>query len=105
MQHPTVNTLKKYSETPEFTHETVPQKLLNLHDTKPGVWGRIVVISGQLDYIIPEEAVHITLSPERTAWIKPGQPHKVALRGPVCFKVEFFRAAPDYSTRLPNDTA
>jgi len=82
----------KYTETRVFTERDIPEKLLNLHDTKPGVWGRIVVIEGALDYFIPgppEQLFH--LDRNKAGVIRPAELHRVAPDGAVRFKVEFFR--------------
>ena len=42
----------KYFESEVFTEESVPERLKTLHDTKPGVWARIVVLEGRLDYVV-----------------------------------------------------
>ena len=85
--------VRKYSETTVFTEKSVPEKLLRLHDTKPGVWGRIVVLEGELDYIVPGPPERrARLSPERRGVIRPTELHRVAPVGPVRFKVEFLKA-------------
>ncbi|MCY4384697.1 MAG: DUF1971 domain-containing protein [Nitrospinae bacterium] len=84
--------LVKYFESKIFTEKTVPEKLLTLHDTKPGVWARIVVLEGSLDYVV-------TGAPERNrrldtgdvGIIRPTEPHRVELLGMVRFQVEFYR--------------
>ena len=84
--------VRKYSETTVFTEKSIPEKLLLLHDTKPGVWGRIVVLEGQLDYIVlgpPERRAR--LCPDRCGVIRPTELHRVALVGAVRFKVEFLK--------------
>ncbi|MFC2953340.1 DUF1971 domain-containing protein [Marinicaulis aureus] len=86
--------LVKYGGTPVFTEKTVPVKLLRAHDTKPGVWGNLVVLDGALDYVIPGP-------PEETARIKAGDSgiiepevkHYVRPLGPVSFHVDFYRTA------------
>lgn len=45
--------IAKYSETPVFSEETTPSKLTSVHDTKQGVWGKLVVLAGEIDYIVP----------------------------------------------------
>ena len=81
----------KYAETPVFTEATAPAKLLSLHDTKPDVWGRIVVLEGALDYIIPgPPEQQLRLTPELSGVIRPAEPHRVAPVGAVRFKVEFY---------------
>ena len=85
--------VEKYAETPVFTEVSVPAKLLLLHDTKPGVWGRIVVLDGTLDYVVPgppERAFR--LRPNCCGIIRPAELHRVAPVGPVRFKVEFLKA-------------
>jgi len=82
----------KYAETPIFTKETVPQKLINLHDTKAGVWGRLVVLEGSLDYIIegpPQITQHIDT--HSIGIIEPTVLHRVEIVKPVKFKVEFLK--------------
>ena len=75
-----------------FTETSVPKKLLGLDDNKPGVWGRIVVIQGQLDYIIPgSPEQRYRLSPEQYGIIRPTELHRVELVGNVRFKVEFLK--------------
>lgn len=84
--------VRKYAETPVFTETSVPKKLLDLHDTKPGVWGRIVVLEGQLDYFIPGSPdQQYRLSIEQYGIIRPAELHRVAPVGPVRFKVEFLK--------------
>jgi len=87
------NGLTKYSETSVFTHETVPKNLTEDHNTKAGVWGRLVVIEGALDYVVPgppEEIIHVLAGDY--AIIEPTLIHFVRIIGPVSFRVEFYRA-------------
>ena len=85
--------LVKYFESEVFTEKTAPERLLTLHDTKPGVWARIVVLEGCLDYVVPG-------LPERNrrletgdyGVIRPTEPHRVELLGKVSFKLEFLGA-------------
>ncbi|MDF1720728.1 MAG: DUF1971 domain-containing protein [Minwuia sp.] len=82
--------LKKHGETKVFTAETVPAALLSQHDTKPGVWGKLMVLDGALDYVLtgpPEVAQRVEAG--GFAVIEPTVLHRVGLVGPVSFKVEF----------------
>lgn len=83
-----------YRKTPVFTQETIPQALLNQHNTKAGCWGKIWVISGQLIYRIltnpPEEHELTSTSP---GIVEPQIPHHVTPCGPVEFYVEFYAEA------------
>jgi len=84
--------VSKYSETPEFTQDTVPEKLTKHHDTKDGTWGRLVVLEGALTYVVPgppEERQDVI--PGSPAIIEPKLLHYVAIDGPVRFKVEFLK--------------
>jgi tellurite resistance-related uncharacterized protein len=35
-----------YKKTPEFDETSIPKGLLKAHQTKDGVWGKIVVLEG-----------------------------------------------------------
>jgi tellurite resistance-related uncharacterized protein len=81
-----------YKSTPDFTEDTVPAGLLRSHTTAAGVWARINVLEGSLQYHIyePESEKHL-LEPGRFGIIEPQVPHEVGILGPVRFRVEFFR--------------
>ena len=85
--------LEKYAETPVFSEATVPEKLTSLHDTKAGTWGRLMVLSGALEYVIQGSSPsRRRIGAGETGIIEPEVPHRVGLIGPVTFKVEFHRA-------------
>lgn len=87
------NDIVAYQRTPEFTEQSVPAGLLHSHSTKPGVWGKIVVVEGTLTYRILEPAVEeLLLSPELQGVVEPTIKHEVAPQGSVKFYVEFYRA-------------
>ena len=71
--------------------KTVPKGLLKAHQTKAGVWGKIVILEGELEYRInePHEEV-IILDIERFGVVEPTVLHEVKPDGPVKFYVEFF---------------
>ena len=84
--------LEKYGETPVFTTETVPAKLTSDHNTKAGVWGKLVVFEGALDYIVagpPESATRVAAG--AFAVIEPEVLHRVRLDPGTRFQVEFHR--------------
>tara|TARA_B110000014_G_C19739301_1_gene385710 strand:- start:244 stop:519 length:276 start_codon:yes stop_codon:yes gene_type:complete len=81
-----------YKKTPVFTENTVPAGLLNDHNTKEGVWGKIVIESGLLEYTIQEpEYEIIQLSPNKHGVVEPLIKHHIKPLGPVNFYVEFYR--------------
>ena len=86
--------------TPVFDEHSVPAGLLAAHRVSEGVWGRLVVFSGQLDFVFEDvtRAAVRNQSQRRTVGagdvqvIPPGEPHHVEVDGPVEFHVEFHRA-------------
>ena len=84
--------VEHYRSTPTFNETSVPKALLKRHATASGVWGRIVVAHGELDYVVEgAQPCYQVLSPSRSGIIVPGLIHRVALRGSVCFRIEFLR--------------
>ncbi len=84
--------LIKYGGTAVFTEKTVPAKLTSAHDTKPGVWGKLVVLEGALDYVVPgppEERRRIIAG--GFGVIEPEVRHYVTPVGAVSFRVDFYR--------------
>ncbi len=81
-----------YKRTPEFNGHSIPAGLLKDHNTKEGVWGKIVILKGQLEYTIQEPSVEVLeLTPERFGVVEPTIRHHIAPIGDVSFYVEFFR--------------
>jgi tellurite resistance-related uncharacterized protein len=86
------NHVAPYKRTPEFTEATVPNGLLHEHQTKDGVWGKIVVLEGQLQYSISEPMPEVILLDAHTyGVVEPTMRHAVKPLGPVRFYVEFHR--------------
>ncbi|MCO4747398.1 MAG: DUF1971 domain-containing protein [Proteobacteria bacterium] len=76
-----------------FTEHTIPAGLLRAHNTKKGVWARIVVEEGHLRYRIRDGlGGEFLLEPGHLIGIVPPEViHEVALDGPVVFVVQFCR--------------
>lgn len=84
--------LVQYKSVGPFTETTVPAGLLRRHTLKPRVWGRIVVLEGQLLYVIEREPeVLFVLGPGEPGIVRPEEPHRVEPDGSVRFQVEFLR--------------
>ena len=84
--------VSNYKSTPEFTQDTVPEGLLNAHQTKAGTWGLIVVLEGELEYrILEPETEDILLNSEKPGVVEPTVLHEVKPRGEVRFRVDFYR--------------
>lgn len=82
--------VQPYKKTPEFVEDTIPAALLGRHNTKEGVWGKLVVLEGALQYFIEDDAP-ILLTPETFGVVEPTIWHRVAPEGKVRFYVEFHR--------------
>lgn len=81
-----------YKKTPEFTEASVPAGLLKAHQTKADVWGKIVVLAGELEYTINEPVKEVILLNEHThGVVEPQILHQVKPLGAVRFYVEFYR--------------
>jgi tellurite resistance-related uncharacterized protein len=63
--------------------------------TKAGVWARIVVEAGQLEYTIEEGRRTFVLTPESAGVAPPQAPHHVRPLGSVRFYVVFLDAPAD----------
>jgi tellurite resistance-related uncharacterized protein len=83
--------VRAYHRTPLFDETTVPDGLRRDHRTKPGVWGVINVVSGELLYRVAATGTETTLSPGAPGIIEPELLHSVTPLGPVSFYVEFWR--------------
>lgn len=84
--------VEKYAESPLFNEDTVPSKLTSNHDLKAGVWGKICVITGALEYNVPGDPAHTrVIKAGGHAIIEPEQVHFVTPVGQVEFSVEFYR--------------
>jgi tellurite methyltransferase len=82
--------LVAYKQTPDFTETTTPKGLLKDHSTKAGVWGRIKVKQGLLDYrLITGQTFELDSSTEGI--VVPTLMHHVSPRGTALFCVEFYR--------------
>lgn len=84
--------------TDTFDAATVPAGLLRAHRVAEGVWGRLVVHAGQLDFVFEDQpAEPIAVGAGGTLVIPPGRPHHLVIDGSVRFAVEF------YSARMPSN--
>jgi len=80
-----------YKRTPEFDESSIPTGLLNNHQTKEGVWGKIVVLSGKLLYTIQDPFEEILLDSDKYGVVEPTVLHQVKPMGQVSFFVEFYQ--------------
>ncbi len=81
-----------YKRTPEFDELSIPGGLLKEHTTKEGVWGRIVVLEGRLQYTINEPVQEVVILDQHAYDIvEPAVRHEVKPLGKVRFYVEFLK--------------
>jgi tellurite resistance-related uncharacterized protein len=80
-----------YKRTPSFTEQTTPAGLLRDHRTKAGVWARVVVEEGKLEYVCGRGG--FVLQPGIIGIVEPEMPHHVRALGRVRFHVVFMREA------------
>ncbi len=81
-----------YARTATFSARSIPGNLRKSHRTKPGTWGKIVILEGRLRYRILEPEVRdLELSPDCPGLVEPQVPHEVEALGDVRFYVEFYR--------------
>ena len=86
------NNVTPYKRTPEFDELSVPNGLLHEHQTKESVWGKIVVLEGQLQYTINEPDKEVVILDVNTIGVvEPEIRHEVKPLGKVRFYVEFHR--------------
>ncbi|HKU40198.1 MAG TPA: DUF3565 domain-containing protein [Polyangiales bacterium] len=83
--------VNEYKRTAEFTEQTIPKGLLKDHTTQAGVWARIVVREGALEYSFGQPRRSFVLDPAHPGIVKPEVPHQVRPLGAVSFRVEFLR--------------
>lgn len=82
---------KAYRKTAEFNERTVPKSLRRDHSTKPGVWAKIQVIEGKLNYRIDAPGTQFELSPGVPGIVIPEVRHHVEPVVSVRFFVEFYQ--------------
>lgn len=86
------NNVVAYKQTPEFTELTIPAGLLKDHKTKDGVWAKIVILEGRLEYtIIEPELDVIELRVDKFGVVEPTVLHHIAPLGKVRLYVEFYK--------------
>jgi tellurite resistance-related uncharacterized protein len=81
-----------HRRTDRFTRESVPEALLRRHTTKRGVWARIHVVRGRVEYHLhaPFDTREV-LEAGAVGTVVPEVEHHVAPVGDAEFFVEFWR--------------
>ena len=68
----------------------MPAGLVRDHSTKPGVWGLIHVLRGEVIYRVVEPEAEYRLAPGHLGVVEPKVLHSVELIGDAEFFVEFW---------------
>lgn len=89
----------RYKQTDVWTNETIPELILHRHNTKAGVYGKIMVMEGALEYTVFRDVrgeIDFTAVIEAGSFgiAAPGQWHQVAPIGQVKMMVEFYCEKP-----------
>ena len=78
--------------TDVFDESSVPAGLLRAHRIADGVWGRLVVSGGSVDFVFEDRIdTPISVAAGEHLVIPPAAPHHVVLGERAEFAVEFYR--------------
>jgi len=83
-----------YRSTPVFDEATLPDALRREHRTKPGVWGVIRVLEGELRLERADGSEAEILTPHRSGLVLPEQTHRVTPLGKLRMQVDFYDQPP-----------
>ncbi|MCX6522890.1 MAG: DUF1971 domain-containing protein, partial [Actinobacteria bacterium] len=84
--------LEHVRTTEVFDQDRHPAGLRRAHRVADGVWARLVVHSGELDFVFEDDVERpIRARADRPVVIPPGRLHHVATIGRVTFAIEFHR--------------
>lgn len=83
--------VRAYQKTQLYTAKTTPGMMKNDHRTRGGVWGKIIVRSGEVGYEIPEDEESHTLTPDNPGIIEPLKFHRIDPKPGAKFYLELYR--------------
>ena len=86
--------MSPYRTTPVFDETSLPQALRSAHNTKPGVWGLLRVLAGEVRLVFHAPRVELIVDPAHPAVIAPQALHHVEVTGPMRMQVEFYDKPP-----------
>lgn len=70
--------------------DTIPAPMRGTYELKAGIWGRIRVREGRLKLRFLESGRETILDPEADGVMRPRQPCRIELLGPVRFEIAYF---------------
>ena len=78
--------------TPVFDESSVPAGLLAAHQLAAGVWARVVLQQGTLDFVFEDAPDRpLSLLEGESLVVPPQRLHHVVVAGPVRFVLELYR--------------
>ena len=83
-----------YGSSQVFDEKSLPDALRNEHRTKPGTWGLLRVLAGEVQLIFLDPRSEQTVTVDSPARIPPQAPHFVVPLGSVKMQVEFYHEDP-----------
>lgn len=83
-----------YKITAIWDETTLPAAIRGRHNTKPGVWGLLRVLEGEVRLVFHDPARTLAVTPDSPALIPPQAWHHVDVAGPMRMQVEFYREPP-----------
>jgi tellurite resistance-related uncharacterized protein len=83
-----------YKVTQVWDQDSLPAAIRNRHNTKPGTWGLLRVLEGEVTLVFEDPARAVLVTPATPAPIPPQQWHHVEVTGPMRLQVEFYREDP-----------
>ena len=83
--------LRHVRTTPQFTHESTPDGLRRAHRVATGVWGRLKVSGGHVDFVFEDDGdTPIPVAAGEHIDIPPDTAHHVVTHPGCQFVVEFY---------------
>lgn len=79
------------SSTPVFNNQTCPEGIKNAHATAAGVWAKLVVMKGMLEFVYEDSNEKYLVDTTKPFIIESQRLHHVNLLWEVEFKVEFYK--------------
>lgn len=86
--------MEPYRSTPVFDEISLPAALRREHRTKPGVWGVVRVIEGELKLTFVDPPSEMRVLPGSPGLLLPDQPHFVEPIGAMTMQVDFYTERP-----------
>ena len=82
---------KPYNKTDIFTHKNTPGMMMNNHKTRMGVWAKIVVEQGKVQYEIADTGESVTLTPDNPGIVEPLAVHRIKPEKGAKFYLQYYR--------------